>query len=293
MAKFFNTAVSDCTTRINDSAAATTTLIKALINEGIRFVNDVCDLEYGRMEYTDTTVASQQGYALNVNMLRPNAVMVTVSSTKYNPREITEKIQWENINSTTTTGDVPEYWFYDQEERKVELYPIPASASNTITIRGFKKRYEITASAYTTGTVGVTAGASAVTGSGTTFTSTMVGRYIQFSNTDYLYEISAYTSATAITIREKALITVSGGTYTIDEVIPLPDGFEDLAMFYAMMSYYAIKENMEMRNHYKYLFDEKIKVMKARNVKTSKAIVKQSPYYTNRLADPNNYPTIS
>ena len=49
MAKFFNTAVSDCTTRINDSAAATTTLIKALINEGIRFVNDVCDLEYGRM----------------------------------------------------------------------------------------------------------------------------------------------------------------------------------------------------------------------------------------------------
>jgi len=261
------------------------------INEGIRFVTDACDLEYGRMEATDLTVASQQGYPLPVNMLRPNAVMLTISSTKYNPTEISDKSEWETINSTSPKGDTPLYWFYDQEERKIELYPTPTSASNTITIRGFKKRYELAAS-NTTGTASVTAGASAVTSGTLTFTAAMVGQYIQFNDIDYLYEITAFTSANAVTIREEALKTISASASTVGEVIPLPEGFEDLPMYYAMMSYYAIKENAEMKNHYKYLFDEKLKVLKSRNVKTSKPILKQTPFGTSRTPDINNYPLL-
>ncbi len=289
--KFFSTLTSDCSTRINDAATATTTLIKALLNEGIRFVTDSCDLEYGRMEATDTTVANQQGYLLSVNMLRPNSAMVTISSTKYNPVEITDKSDWERINSTSPGGDTPLYWFYDQEEKKIEFYPTPTSAGNTITIRGFKKRYEI-AAADTNGTASVTAGARAVTSGTLTFTSAMVGQYIQFANTDFFYEITVYTSANAVTIRENALKTISASSSTVGEVIPLQDGYEDLPMYYAMMSYYAIKENAEMKNHYKYLFDEKLKVLKTRNVKTSKAILRQSPYRISNTPNVNNYPTL-
>lgn len=289
--KLFSVSVTDCTTRINDAATATTTLIKALLNEGIRFVTDTCDLEYGRTEATDTTVASQQGYLLPVNMLRPNSVMLTISSTKYNPVEISDKSEWESINSTSPKGDTPLYWFYDQEERKIEFYPTPTSAGNTITIRGFKKRYEITA-ADTTGTASVTSGARAVTSGTLTFTSAMVGQYIQFANTDFFYEITAFTSANAVTIRENALKTIAASSSTVGEVIPLPDGHEKIVMYYAIAQYYAIKENAEMKNFYWNLFLEDLEILKTRNVKTSKAILRQSPYKATKIGNVNNYPLL-
>lgn len=71
---------------------------------------------------------------------------------------------------------------------------------------------------YTTGTVSVSAGGTAVTGSGTTFTSAMVGRFIRFAGEAEQYEITAFSSTTAITI-ETYLGTVaqSGATYVISE----------------------------------------------------------------------------
>jgi len=72
---------------------------------------------------------------------------------------------------------------------------------------------------YTTGTVSVTAGATTVTGSGTTFTSTMAdGSYfIQFSGARDWYKISAFSSATSITIATayQQTSSLSAGTYTI------------------------------------------------------------------------------
>jgi hypothetical protein len=69
---------------------------------------------------------------------------------------------------------------------------------------------------YTTGTVSVANGGTTVTGSGTTFTSTMVGYFIQFSGSNDWYKITAYTSATSITIETAyAGTTLSGATHTI------------------------------------------------------------------------------
>ena len=61
--------------------------------------------------------------------------------------------------------------------------------------------YLSTTPSYSTGTVAVTQDSTAVTGTGTTFTSAMVGRLIKFNGEDNYYEISAYTDADEITLK--------------------------------------------------------------------------------------------
>lgn len=69
----------------------------------------------------------------------------------------------------------------------------------------------------TTGTVSVSANDTAVTGSGTSFASTDIGDFIQFSSDNDWYEISAVASATALTLTTAYNPTsaLSAGTYTI------------------------------------------------------------------------------
>jgi hypothetical protein len=57
-----------------------------------------------------------------------------------------------------------------------------------------------TVAPYETGTVSVTEDSNVVTGSGTTFTSAMVGRKIVIGSDTIAYKISAFTSATSITL---------------------------------------------------------------------------------------------
>ena len=73
---------------------------------------------------------------------------------------------------------------------------------------------------YTTGTVSISAGGTAVTGSGTTFTAAMVGRFIRFNGEAEQYEITANpgASATALTIETYlGTANLSGATYIISE----------------------------------------------------------------------------
>jgi hypothetical protein len=82
------------------------------------------------------------------------------------------------------------------------------------------------AAPYSTGTVSINAGGTAVTGSGTTFTSAMVGRYIRFNGESEQYLIATYTGATSIAIEAGTYLgsaNLSGVTYTItDERKALP-----------------------------------------------------------------------
>jgi hypothetical protein len=80
------------------------------------------------------------------------------------------------------------------------------------------------AAPYNTGTVDVTNGSATVTGTGTTFTSAMVDRYIRIAGAAREYRISAYSSATSITIETTYTgDTATGQTYNIvDERKALP-----------------------------------------------------------------------
>lgn len=79
-----------------------------------------------------------------------------------------------------------------------------------------KDFFVVTAPAYETGTVTVTNNSAAITGSGTTFTSAMVGRRFALSSSSPWYRILSYSSPTAITLdRVYNEDTASGQAYTI------------------------------------------------------------------------------
>lgn len=65
--------------------------------------------------------------------------------------------------------------------------------------------------AYSTGTIAVAATTGVVTGSGTTFTSAMVGGYLSFDSGSTYYLVTAYSSATSITITDLDGDGYSGG----------------------------------------------------------------------------------
>lgn len=68
--------------------------------------------------------------------------------------------------------------------------------------------------AYTTGTVAVAATTGVVTGTGTTFTAAMVGGYFKATGEDNYYLVTAYTSATSITVTDLDGSGYTGGAVT-------------------------------------------------------------------------------
>lgn len=69
----------------------------------------------------------------------------------------------------------------------------------------------VIATSYSTGTCSVAATTGVVTGSGTTFTAGMVGGFIKFAALTPYYYVSAYSSATAITVTDVGSTSYTGG----------------------------------------------------------------------------------
>lgn len=104
-----------------------------------------------------------------------------------------------------------------------------------------------------------------VTGSGTTWTTNMQGRWLNIpmtaSNTtsgdDRWYQIKSVESSTSLTLFNDYQGQSSvGATYTIGEVPILPEDYQDLALFRALWIYYnSIVPNPTQAKLYKELYD--------------------------------------
>ena len=69
--------------------------------------------------------------------------------------------------------------------------------------------------AYSTGTASIAATTGVVTGSGTTFTAAMVGGYLNIpALNDNYYLVTAYSSATSITVKDLDGVAYTGGAYS-------------------------------------------------------------------------------
>jgi len=159
-----------------------------------------------RSIFTLATVAAQQAYQIPNKVARIMDLYVIVGSVTYMPTPIEDPVKWKQIiASNLGQSDVP-LFYYKQGNNKILLAPTPSSSSNTITFRGRLKVRDLNIADYTTGSVvSITNGATALVGTGTTWTADMVGRYIRITETDaanggdgYWYEIGSYTSATSI-----------------------------------------------------------------------------------------------
>jgi len=223
---------------------------KSLMNEAIRKITS--SLDWGFIEKTDTitTVASQQFYNLPFDYKKLQSVKITVSSTDYIPQQISNKKQWDWINSSTSpTSDIPTYYYILNDT--IGFYPTHASSSNTITVTYKKRVVDVSVADYVTGTVTLTNGSTTVTGSGTTFTAAMVGRWIKGDNDKNWYKIGGFTSTTVLTLKKAFQgTTASGLSYTIGEISDLPEDYQMLPIYWAASQYWMFMGNDTNKSTY-------------------------------------------
>ncbi len=207
------------------------------------------------------TIASQQGYYLPADYAQMRTVTVTQGTTVWSLLECPSRQAWDMLNTITYTSDIAEYYYI--QNNQVLLYPIPSSNGNTITYNYKKKVPKLNIADYTTGTISITSGDETVTGVGTTFTSAMVGRSLM--TTDGLwYEIGTFTDATHLELLTPYLgSTVSGGTYTIGQLSPIPDAYEDMPAFDASTFYFTMQGGFEKAKGYRELADDLSNKMKS------------------------------
>ena len=233
----FNELYDRYTDFTKDASATNVTRGKALINAIDEEVLTDRDWSFLEKERTAVTVASQKSYRLPPDYDRFKNLKVTVSSIDYTPTEVLTFEEWNALNQTTSTSDIPTRFFIFEDYFR--LFPAPSSAGNTITLTYTITHKEMTVADYVTGTITATSGSTAVVGSGTAFTSAMVGRWIKIAGR--WYQISAVADTTHLTLYKAAVGDASGTATHIGEMSPIPGAFHDLLWKGPLFSYFNFK----------------------------------------------------
>lgn len=175
---------------------------------------------------TTSTVASQQYYSYPQGTSRIEACVVTIGSVQYPLTTIYSQKQWDTLNAIQIQPTaIPQFIFPRRDD--FGIWPIP-QAVYTMTFNRHIRLRNLSNEDYSTGTVTMTNGSTTVTGSGTTFTKTMEGRFIVItSDADgygYWYRIGTYTSGTVLVL-ESAWEGDTAGTlsYKICETPEIPE----------------------------------------------------------------------
>lgn len=186
--------------------------------------------------YSFNTVAGQQYYPYPPGIQSTDTLQVTIGNVSYPLDTIYSQATWNVLNSIQLQPTaIPQFIFPRSAQTDSQsggggfgIWPIPQAVYPCVLNYYIRDRNLIVPD-YTTGSLSVTNGSATVTGSGTTFTAAMVGKWLTVTDTSntgygYWYLISAYTSATSITVFETyGGATGSALTYRIGDSPILPE----------------------------------------------------------------------
>lgn len=235
------------------------------IAESLRIINAMTDLVHVEDSDTDTTVASQQAYTIPKTLRKVSDIYVTVGSTIYTPEKVYDPGRWSSVlQMELGESDVPLYQYI--RGRQVLFAPAPATTGNTITFVGMSNTIDPSIADYTTGSITtITNGDTTVTGSGTSWNASMVGRYIRIDDSDAAnvgdnrwYKIASVTSTTVLELTEDyegTSIAAGSATYTIGQAYPLPEAYHMAPVYRATALYWDTEGNAERADRFWQLYD--------------------------------------
>jgi len=221
-----------------------------------------------------THTVSTATYILPANIAKPQSVYITVGSYRYAPVEVNSQREWDLLNEVVRTEDiVTHYRVYDGY---LEFYPKPSTADSVITLNARRLGADLLSADYTTGTVDIAPnGSQLITGSGTTWSSAMEGRWIKITPTDvaatsgdgYWYEIANVISTTTLVLRKPylgtSLTTGAAAAYIIGEVSLIPEPHDTLPIYSALETYFtSVDPNKEKAALYKSMYKDGYQQMK-------------------------------
>ncbi len=192
---------------------------------------------------TASTVASQQYYYYPVGIQSVDNVTITVGSFKYTLSPVYDLATWNQLNAMQIQPSaIPQFIF--PRKNDFGIWPIPR-AVYTITMGSFMRDRNLLVADYTDGTVTLTNGSDTVTGTSTTFTEAMEGRWFTVTTTSqkgrgYWYRINDFVSTTVLTLDTVwAGSNASTVNYRIGESPELPEGAHVLLPAGTATDYYA------------------------------------------------------
>ena len=245
-----------------DDSAATLVMFKRSINDTDKIVSAKAPFLCMETTATKTTVASQEGYQIPNTIQKIRSVKVTLADgTIYRPRPVEDPRYWEYLQSLEA-GDSDVARLYMKQGNQVLLWPEPATAGSTITIRGTRRLRDLSLADYTTGTITTaTVADETITGSGSSWATGSVGNWIRIDYTagDFQwYEISSITDTTNLELvkpYEGASIAAGSATYKIGEFSYIPGEYHPLLTYRPLAIYYAGQENQALATMYWRMYD--------------------------------------
>lgn len=181
------------------------------------------------------------------------------SAVVYLPQLIFDPTKWDYIiASKLGTNEVP--YFVYQRDQRLYIQPIPSGA-NTVKMRGRIKIRDVSIDDYSTGSiVSVANGGVAVVGTGTSWATSMAGRYIRITESDtankgdgYFYEILSVQSTTALTLKKPyqgTAIVAGTAAYLLGQITYEPEAYQMAPVYRAVAQYWDLKENMVLSERY-------------------------------------------
>lgn len=228
-----------------NTASTNLTLGDTLINDSLRYLTTKYFFNERSQVVPGGTVASQQSYDLPYNIKTLISVYITVGSIRYQLTEAPNRQMWDSLNFVPYTSDIPQFYYIFN--KKLYVFPTPASSSNVITINYKCRINDLTQADYTTGTAYVTTGTSTITGVGTTWIAGMAGRWIRIdapTGDGNWYEIASATADTITLVNQYQGTTIAVGaatTYTIGEMPLLAEDYHDLPIYRACSIYFTTR----------------------------------------------------
>lgn len=228
---------------------------------------------------TDTAISTigVQSYPIPANVSKIKNDTITVGQLVYTPAPVQSIQEWTMLNALPYTSDIPNYYFIYNNQ--VNFWPIPSTSGNLISFNYQARVADMTYDDYTTGTVAITAGSNAITGTSTSWNTT--GTYPLNVDLTYVnlmikitppkgdglwYPIQRFTSDTALQLNlpiVNAPVT-SGDSYIIGQFPWLDSDFHDVIVYSALCVYYSsIVKDKEKFEMYDRLTKDREKLMDA------------------------------
>lgn len=280
----------------NDANSANLSFGDVMMNEGMRVM--LGDLPWPFLETTTTalTVSGTQAYTMPGNMDKLVHVYIQVGTYKYNPVEVANFDDWDNINNPSgVQGDNVSFYFIVGNQ--INFWPIPATSGSTITYEYLQAARDISVADYTTGSiVSIANGATAVTGSGTSWTAGMVGKFIRITagnganlGDGLWYKIAAVGSATTLTLSAAytgATIAAGSAAYTIGDCMLIPEKYQLGPVYYAVAEFWRKQNDNARADRFQAKFDDIARRLKEdEGRKTSQSVIDYNSDY--QIINPN------
>lgn len=242
--KSYTTMRNQFGTLTANTATTNLTLGDQLINDSLRYLTTKYFFNERTQLIPGGTVASQQDYPLPYNIKTIISAFINVGNIRYTLTECPTRQMWDSINFVPYTSDIPQFYYIFN--KRIYVFPTPASSSNPITIVYKCRLRDLSQTDYTTGTAEITTATSTVTGTATTFVEDMAGRWIKFTpptGDGNWYEIASVTSGTELElVNQYQGETISPATnYTIGEMPLLPEDYQDLPIYRACSIYFTTR----------------------------------------------------